>query len=225
MSYNGVGLQTPRGTGTSGYIQKNVANKHVEGYRQKRARDASEAERREARARMKVARRSAGTEVKEHLDKRRVEVKCMELRDQLEDEDVDEETIQSKVDELRKSLLSLPAKSDASEEPTEGFHEISRRELVEREDMEKRTKNVPCKDDTETSEKKPKIKTQETLKEKTVEDDKGKGTDEDDVSQKENSGNNEKGTKVLKSEDTQSSNLEEPKNSSAYNYVPRYGKR
>lgn len=230
MSYNGVGLQTPRGTGTSGYIQKNVANNHVEGFRQKRARDASEAERREVRARMQALRRSAGKEVKEHLNKRQIEVKCMELRDRLEDEDVDEETIKRKVDELRKSLLALP-KADASEEVTP-FHEMSRRELVERQDMEKRRRGNPSKADIGDNGKNLQEKKGDTLEAETVGSKKDKGDKENDSLEgdEEQKGEDEKSEQkskiTSKSQDLRLPDLGTlAKSSSAYEYVPRYGKR
>ncbi|WPK23481.1 hypothetical protein PUMCH_000722 [Australozyma saopauloensis] len=148
MSYNGVGLQTPRGTGTSGYIQKNVASKSREGLRQKRMREDAEKERREVKTRMHEARRSAGSEVKEHLDKRWIEVQCMELRDKLEDEDVDEKEITKQVDQLRQALLLKPAKEEDS--PAEP-QSISRRELVENLDKAKSIISLKNKDDAATS--------------------------------------------------------------------------
>lgn len=141
MSYNGVGLQTTRGSGTSGYIQKNSATKNVEGFREKRLRDESEAKRREVRARLKNARRFAGKEMKEHLEKRQVDVRCMELRDELENENVDEETIKERIGKLREQLLS--GKKKVSEDSSDiGFHNVSRRELVEFQDREKTEKSA-----------------------------------------------------------------------------------
>lgn len=225
MSYNGVGLQTPRGTGTSGYIQKNVANKQVEGHREKRARDAAETERREVRARMQLARRSAGQELKEHLDKRHIEVKCTELRDQLEDEDVDEDTIKRKVNELRKSLLSLPKAAEVTSDDSQGFHKISRRELLERQDKRKREEGsenlkkatqMATKQQTEDLSKENidvgELKNEEVQKTK------------DDISTEDACNKaSQKEEKTIQSEEK--SNLDIPEKSSTYNYVPRYGQR
>lgn len=76
MSDN-VGLSTPRGSGTSGYVQRNLAHmrprdhanpypKNVETFRHRQ--------------------RQPDKEILEHDRKRDVEVKVFDLRDQLEDE-------------------------------------------------------------------------------------------------------------------------------------------
>ncbi|RFU32213.1 hypothetical protein B7463_g4126, partial [Scytalidium lignicola] len=94
MSSN-VGLSTPRGSGTSGYVQRNLAH---------------------LKPRDKVApygdldsfkhrQRNPDKEILEHDRKREVEVKVFELRDKLEDEGVDEEEIEQKCDALREKLL------------------------------------------------------------------------------------------------------------------------
>lgn len=177
MSYNGVGLQTPRGSGTSGYVQKNVVTKRLEGFREKRARDEAETLRRETKQKMEEARRSAGKEVKEHLDKRRIEVECMELRDTLEDKDVAEIEIEKQVQALRKKLLAeaevkekvkIEKESSSKEDGALHFHGMSRRELVESQDREKTTANQKEKVVTHeaATEKVPKHE-KETSKEKT----------------------------------------------------------
>lgn len=48
--------------------------------------------------------RQPDAEILEHDRKRKIEVKVMELRDQLEDEDVDEEEIDDRCDKLREQL-------------------------------------------------------------------------------------------------------------------------
>ncbi|KAM9939996.1 hypothetical protein OXX80_000554 [Metschnikowia pulcherrima] len=106
MSYNGIGLQTPRGSGTSGYVQKNVVAKNTEGVREKRKREAENEHRRMIRAKMNEARRNAGADVRSHDEKRYVEVKCMELRESLEDEDVEDAEIDKKVASFRVKLLA-----------------------------------------------------------------------------------------------------------------------
>lgn len=113
MSYNGIGLQTPRGSGTSGYVQKSIADRKNEGFRQKRDREAFEEERREVKARHTEIRRNAGTEILDHNNKRWIEVQCMELRDKLEDRDVDDDEINKKVANLRQKLTKMQAKPAA----------------------------------------------------------------------------------------------------------------
>ncbi|KAK4135437.1 pre-mRNA-splicing factor CWC21 [Trichocladium antarcticum] len=102
MSDN-VGLSTPRGSGTSGYVQRNLA--HM------RPRDmaapypprgsSSDADSSQYRP------RQPDKGLLEHDRKREVEVRVFELRDQLEEEGgVEEEEIDARCDELRKKLLA-----------------------------------------------------------------------------------------------------------------------
>ncbi|KAK0623001.1 cwf21 domain-containing protein, partial [Immersiella caudata] len=97
MSDN-VGLSTPRGSGTSGYVQRNLANF--------RPRDmgAPYAPRESNHLRHKPRQPDQG--LLEHDRKREVEVKVFELRDKLEDQGVDEEDIDAQCDTLRKKLLA-----------------------------------------------------------------------------------------------------------------------
>ena len=78
--YNGIGLATVRGSGTNGYVQRNLAhvshlkervNYHTEG-------DMTAGER--------MIGRKPNKEILEHEKKRRVEVKCAELRDEMEEQ-------------------------------------------------------------------------------------------------------------------------------------------
>ncbi|XXG96507.1 hypothetical protein Hte_002790 [Hypoxylon texense] len=94
MSDN-VGLSTPRGSGTSGYVQRNLA--------QLKPRDrASPYNIKDFD--LKHRQRQPDKEILEHDRKREVEVKVFELRDRLEDEEVDEEEIDKQCDALRKEL-------------------------------------------------------------------------------------------------------------------------
>ncbi|KAI1772485.1 cwf21-domain-containing protein [Hypoxylon cercidicola] len=94
MSDN-VGLSTPRGSGTSGYVQRNLA--------QLKPRDRA-APYNTKDFDLKHRQRQPDKEILEHDRKREVEVKVFELRDQLEDEGVDEEEIDKRCDTLRKEL-------------------------------------------------------------------------------------------------------------------------
>lgn len=76
MSDN-VGLSTPRGSGTSGYVQRNLA--------QLKPRDRA-APYNIKDFDLKHRQRQPDKEILEHDRKREVEVKVFELRDQLEDE-------------------------------------------------------------------------------------------------------------------------------------------
>ncbi|EAQ91392.1 hypothetical protein CHGG_03327 [Chaetomium globosum CBS 148.51] len=107
MSDN-VGLSTPRGSGTSGYVQRNLA--HM------RPRDnaAPYAPRNDVDT-LRHKPRQPDKGLLEHERKREVEVKVFELRDKLEEEEVDEEEIDSRCGELRKKLLAEMEKNQAGD--------------------------------------------------------------------------------------------------------------
>jgi hypothetical protein len=76
MSSN-VGLSTPRGSGTSGYVQRNLAHLKPRDYGKPYSTDLDS---------LKHRQRQPDKEILEHDRKRDVEVKVFELRDRLEDE-------------------------------------------------------------------------------------------------------------------------------------------
>ncbi|RKP22042.1 hypothetical protein ROZALSC1DRAFT_10653 [Rozella allomycis CSF55] len=93
--YNGIGLPTPRGSGTNGYIQRNLS--HIKTKQSKVNYDEhSEAPR---------LYRKVDQGILEHQRKRQVEVKCMELRLELQEKGMySEEQIEEFVDARRKEL-------------------------------------------------------------------------------------------------------------------------
>jgi cwf21 domain len=95
MSSN-VGLSTPRGSGTSGYVQRNLS--HL------KTRDRNNGAPYSLDDLQKHKQRKPDAEILEHERKRQIEVKLFELRDKLEDEGVDEDEIDEQVDKLRKKL-------------------------------------------------------------------------------------------------------------------------
>ncbi|KAK4123229.1 cwf21-domain-containing protein [Parathielavia appendiculata] len=99
MSDN-VGLATPRGSGTSGYVQRNLA------HMKPRDMAAPYLPRNSDADSMRHKPRQPDQGLLEHDRKREVEVKVFELRDKLEEEGVEEEEIESQCDELRKKLLA-----------------------------------------------------------------------------------------------------------------------
>ncbi|KAJ1020990.1 hypothetical protein NDA13_005619 [Ustilago tritici] len=107
--YNGIGLKTVRGTGTNGYIQRNLSNF--------RPRDnpfnKSSSSRHSSSSETSHVQPDAA--ILEHERKRKVEVRCMELRVQLEDDDVEEDEIESQVSALREKLM---AESEREKEPS-----------------------------------------------------------------------------------------------------------
>ena len=98
MSSN-VGLSTPRGSGTSGYVQRNLSllKPRDTGY----GAPYPPTDRDRALPRQ----RQPDKEILDHDRKREIEVKVFDLRDKLDDEEVDEEEIEKQCDELRERLL------------------------------------------------------------------------------------------------------------------------
>ncbi|OBT78723.1 hypothetical protein VF21_02550 [Pseudogymnoascus sp. 05NY08] len=94
MSSN-VGLTTPRGSGTSGYVQRNLAHLKPREQFKPYPTDGD----------LKHRQRQPDKEILEHDRKRDVEVKVFELQDKLEDEGVDEEEIEKQTEALRQKLL------------------------------------------------------------------------------------------------------------------------
>lgn len=103
--YNGIGLQTARGSGTNGYVQRNLSHLRPRSL-------AAEAERHQE-TRVRNVQPDAG--ILDHERKRKVEIKCLELRDELEDkgcvaaDSVPEDAVEERVSALRKSLLEHAA--------------------------------------------------------------------------------------------------------------------
>ena len=90
-----VGLTTPRGSGTSGYVQKNRSLLRPRDKVQPYPKDWESAKHRPRRP---------DAEILEHEAKRDIEVKVLELRDKLEDEGVDEDEIDDQCEGLRRKL-------------------------------------------------------------------------------------------------------------------------
>lgn len=128
MSSN-VGLVTPRGSGTSGYVQRNLS--HL------RPRDQTAPYNIDDR---KYRARHADPEILEHERKRKIEVVVFELRDKLEEEGVDEDDIDDQCDALRRKLdkESEDAKgkdTDARGLKSHQVHDLAKAKIEETEKM------------------------------------------------------------------------------------------
>lgn len=111
MSYNGIGLSTPRGSATSGHIQSNISNRafqsanHRGEFAHHELTDEQDKRSKTKLDRDYAAGRQADVEMLEHERKRKVEVACMELQDKLEEEgEKGEEEIEEEVNTLRRQL-------------------------------------------------------------------------------------------------------------------------
>ncbi|KAI9656369.1 MAG: RNA-splicing factor [Alyxoria varia] len=103
MSAN-VGLTTPRGSGTSGYVQRNLSALKPKSKWQQNDRMAPYPNNPDDLERLKHRPRQPDQEILEHERKREVEVKVMELRDRLEEEGLEEDEVDEKCEELREKL-------------------------------------------------------------------------------------------------------------------------
>jgi hypothetical protein len=121
MSDN-VGLSTPRGSGTSGYVQKNLAHIKPRDYGAPYPKDLDSLRHRQ---------RQPDKGILEHDRKRQVEVKVFELRDQLEEEEVDEDEIDARCDALRKKLLDEMNSGRKASGPRKPFKEHQVHEMAD----------------------------------------------------------------------------------------------
>ena len=97
--YNGIGLSTVRGSGTNGYVQRNLSHvrpsKDKVNYKTEEDIKKSEA----------AISKGPNQGILDHERKRKLEVKCMELEEVLRDQGCDDEEIDEKVNAYRQMLL------------------------------------------------------------------------------------------------------------------------
>lgn len=123
MSSN-VGLSTPRGSGTSGYVQRNLATI--------RHRDQPYTKKVEP---VKHRQKQPDKDILEHDRKREIEVKIFELRDKLEDEELDEDEIDSRCDALRKELEDEQVTRNGRGLKSHQVHELAEAKIQESEKL------------------------------------------------------------------------------------------
>lgn len=144
MSYNGIGLQSARGSATSGHVQRNLASLEGAntGHYKKRQHEQDVLRRKEERAQKESNRRKARKILDEHESKRLIEIKCMELRVELEDNEEEEEIIEKKVRELRQKLRE-EGKPKGAEKPNESEKKESKENIEVKRSTE--TNETDCK--------------------------------------------------------------------------------
>ena len=78
--YNGIGLQTARGSGTNGFVQRNLSfvKHHKDKVTYKSEEDAAKLE--------AQINRQANKEILAHEHKRRLELKCIEMQELMEEQ-------------------------------------------------------------------------------------------------------------------------------------------
>ncbi|XP_026477598.1 serine/arginine repetitive matrix protein 2-like [Ctenocephalides felis] len=99
--YNGIGLQTARGSGTNGHVQRNWAS--VKPFKDKvKYRTDEDIAKLEA-----TSIRQPNKGILDHERKRKIEVKCTELEDLLEEQGLPKADIIVKVMEFRTKMTML----------------------------------------------------------------------------------------------------------------------
>ncbi|THH17606.1 hypothetical protein EW146_g3234 [Bondarzewia mesenterica] len=96
IMYNGIGLTTPRGSGTNGYVVRSLSTLRVR---------ETPADRASAWDAAPPKHREPDQAILEHERKRKVEIKCLELQLELEEKEIDEEESERQVTALRERLL------------------------------------------------------------------------------------------------------------------------
>lgn len=81
--YNGIGLTTPRGSGTNGYVQRNLSCVRAKRSRDDHGGPKDEKERERLESQLN---RQPNADILEHQRKRQLEVKCAELQDMMEEQ-------------------------------------------------------------------------------------------------------------------------------------------
>jgi len=104
--YNGVGLQTPRGSGTTGHVQASKFLAKPRPSPSSPSPSPSEA----------GGMRKPNKDILEHDRKRQVELRLLVLRDALEEQGYTEAEIEARVDEARKA-----AEAEAAAEERQGY--------------------------------------------------------------------------------------------------------
>ena len=92
MSYNGIGLQTPRGSGTSGFVEKS-----------KIKRRRTEVESAPA---SKPKKDLVTKSLQDYDERRKIERECYKLKKKMTKEEESEEKIVEAVEQLRQKLMS-----------------------------------------------------------------------------------------------------------------------
>ena len=78
--YNNIGLRTVRGSGTNGYVQRNLSHINMKKERVEYRTEGDMARLEE------MTSKTPNKEILEHQRKRAIELKCMELQDTMEEE-------------------------------------------------------------------------------------------------------------------------------------------
>lgn len=99
--YNGIGLETARGSGTNGHVQRNLSFVRLGKKDNEKYKTEADLNRAEA-----INNRQPNEEILEHERKRKMEVKIFEFEEILEDQNYTAEEIAAKVQAFREKLMN-----------------------------------------------------------------------------------------------------------------------
>ena len=97
--YNGIGLQTARGSGTNGFVQRNLSHVRVN---KDRTDYKPDEEQKKLEAYMA---RKGNAELLMHERKRKIELECAEMEDMMAEQGYSQKEIDHKVAKFRKQKL------------------------------------------------------------------------------------------------------------------------
>ncbi|KAK1928585.1 Serine/arginine repetitive matrix protein 2 [Phytophthora citrophthora] len=140
--YNGIGLRTVRGSGTNGYVQRNLSHVNASRTRQTLARNQRGGSSGGFEARGGGRNRPPpNSDILLHDQKRKVELQLLEMSLEMEDRGCDPEEIQDKVNRERERLLKrlndVDAIKQGNEKASESSHARQKRKQEENARMKK----------------------------------------------------------------------------------------
>ncbi|XP_014669167.1 PREDICTED: pre-mRNA-splicing factor cwc-21-like [Priapulus caudatus] len=104
--YNGIGLSTTRGSGTNGYVQRNLS-----AVRHRKEKVAYKTEEDIQRLEASMI-KQPNKEILAHEQKRRVELRVIELQDLMEDQGYSQDEIETKVATFRQMLVEKEGEAE-----------------------------------------------------------------------------------------------------------------
>jgi len=118
--YNGIGLQTPRGSGTSGYVQKNLSFVKPQKTREEFLKELAQ-----LKENILPPPKPANKDIVLHQQKREIELHLLKMREKLESENVNQDEIELKIQKAAKILHEKFESGEISAISTKGSHEAA----------------------------------------------------------------------------------------------------
>lgn len=155
--YNGIGLQTARGSGTNGYVQRNLSNIIS---KKRKIEYLSEKDRLKEKA--SFVNKPLNNDIAEHQRKRQIENKCLEYEERLKERGMKPDEIEIRLKNFRERVQveEQVKKSKKEEKFYEFFKQIDadkarekKREELKKLDEERKIKEEMQKQETEKQEK------------------------------------------------------------------------